>query len=273
VASRPNKLLIISTSPGGRVARRIKDVAIQAGLQTAIYGIDEVSAITQRELEGAVILPRIAPEYNAQAIAVLAQLEAMGAHIVNSAESWVGSRDKWKSYLLFEAQNVPTPKSFLYPETTYDECVRALGGILLFKPIDGTHGEGIVIVSSEEELWGKTGIVQQYIQESAGVDMRVFVVGDKVVGAMRRVAAAGEFRANLHQGASATSVVIDPATSAIAVRAAKVLGLDIAGVDIVMSATGAMVLEANPSPGLGIEEYTGPIIVPEIIAFIKKIEI
>jgi ribosomal protein S6--L-glutamate ligase len=271
--ARPNKLLIVSTSPSGRVAQRIKHVTTQAGLRAVVYGLGEVSEITPRELEGAVVLPRIAPEYNAQAIPKLAQLEVMGARLVNRAESWAVSRDKWKSYLSFEAQNVPTPKSLLYPEATYDECVRALGSSLLFKPIDGTHGEGIVIVSDEQDLPAKTGIVQQYIKESAGTDLRVFVVGDKVVGAMKRVAAAGEFRANLHQGATAVSVMVDAPTGAAAIRAASALGLEVAGVDIVISSRGAMVLEANPSPGLGIEKYVGPVIVPEMIALIAKIDV
>lgn len=252
------------------MAGRIKDVATQAGLAVTVYGLDRASDITEHELDGAVVLPRIAPEHNERAIPELARLEDMGAHLINKSRSWATSRDKWQANLIFEEQGVPTPKSLLYPKTTYDECARLLGLPFLFKPIDGTHGEGISIVTSEQDLQSKKGIVQQYIQESTGTDTRVFVVGNKVVGAMKRVAGAGEFRANLHQGASATSVEVDPVTSAIAVQATAALGLDIAGVDIVMSSRGALVLEANPSPGLGIEAYVGPTIIPAMIAMILK---
>lgn len=268
----PRTLLIVSTAPHGRVAARIQDVATAAGFHADVCGLDQARFLTEQSLADTIILPRIAPEYNTTALPILIELERKGAQLINSAMSWDTSRDKWKTYLTFQNHSVPTPNSRLYPETSYSQCRDLLGNPFLLKPLDGTHGEGIIIVHYEADLHGKKGIAQQYVQAAAGKDIRVIVVGNRVIAAMERTARSGDFRANLHQGATASDVTIDAKTKEIAVRGARSLGLDIAGVDIIMSPNGPMVLEANPSPGLRIERYAGDIVVPAMIDWISRLD-
>lgn len=259
------QLIILSTSPNGRVAHRLSDIAKSTGISVEIQSLDDAKTLLQRPLAGVVVLPRIAPAHNQQAVKLLFDLQKRGARIINAPDSWELSRDKWKSYSAFSEYGVPTPKTLLYPELAYDGYVYMLGSPFIFKPISGTHGEGIKIIWREEDLPAELGIMQEYIEESAGTDIRVVVVGDKVVAAMRRIAQAGEFRANLHQGATAETIESSDVINNTAVSASRSLGLDVAGVDIVMSANGPLVLEANPSPGLGIEAYTGVSVASAII--------
>jgi ribosomal protein S6--L-glutamate ligase len=263
------QLIILSTSPEGRVAEHIHERAKNAGVQSRICTLKEVAFIEDDELRNSIILPRIAPHMNLQGIEVLGVLEARGASIINSAISWSVSRDKWESFRAFSKANVPTPITMPVPGKSYEIYVKNLGNPFIFKPREGTHGEGIEIIDSPRNLVGKDGIAQQYIAEASGSDIRVFVVGDRAVVTMKRTAAGDDFRANLHQGGRGEKFEIDEQLERVAVTASKSLGLMIAGVDIVLSDNGPLVLEANPSPGLGIEKYTGYSVVDEIVEFIK----
>lgn len=251
------RLIILSTSPSGRVARRLYDAAMHAGISVEIQSLEGARDLLELSLSDVTILPRIAPAHNQQAVQLLSKLQEKGAHIINAPQTWDVSRDKWQSYVAFAKFGVPTPHTLLFPGANYDDYVDALGSPSIFKPLSGTHGEGIKIIRRQEDLPTEPGIIQEYIEESVGTDLRVVVVGGRVVAAMKRIAQEGEFRANLHQGATAETVEPDEAVSRAAIDACKSLGLDVAGVDIVMSARGPLVLEANPSPGFGIEAYTG----------------
>jgi ribosomal protein S6--L-glutamate ligase len=154
------------------------------------------------------------------------------------------------------------------------------GAPLIIKLLEGTQGKGVVLAETNQAAESVINafrnlnaniLVQEFIKEANGNDIRCFVIGDKVVAAMQRQAKAGEFRSNIHLGGKGMPIKITPAERAIAVRATKILGLNVAGVDIIRSNRGAMVLEVNSSPGLeGIEETTGIDIASKIIEFIEK---
>ena len=265
------QLIILSTSPEGRVAKHIYERARDAGMHARICTLEDAAHFKEDEIHRSIILPRIAPHLNMEGIQILSTLEARGANIINSAASWGVSRDKWESFQAFNAAQVPTPATMVVPGEAYDSYVNNLGSLFIFKPREGTHGEGIQIIRASSELIGKEGIAQQYIAESSGSDIRVFVVGDKAVVAMKRTATGDDFRANLHQGATGEKFEVDEQLERVAVAASKSLGLTIAGVDIVLSNNGPLVLEVNPSPGLGIEKYTSYSVVDKIIEFIKSL--
>lgn len=265
------RLIILSTSPEGRVAKRIHESAKNAGLQSRICTLDEAANFSDDELRSSIILPRIAPHANTQGVRALRTLESRGATVINSAASWIISRNKWESYQAFNKANVPTPSTMIVPSEQYETYVKNLGTPFIFKPREGTHGEGIEIIHTANDLKAKEGLAQEYIAEADGSDIRVFVVGDNAVAAMKRTASAGDFRANLHQGATGENFDIDEQLERVAVAASTSLGLDIAGVDIVLSHKGPLVLEVNPSPGLGIEAYTGSSVVDEMINLVKTL--
>lgn len=265
------QLIILSTSPEGRVAKRICERAIDAGVHARICTLEEATHLKDDEIHRSIILPRIAPYLNMEGVQTLNILEMRGANIINPAASWKISRDKWESFQAFSDTQVPTPVTMIVPGEVYESYIENLGSPFIFKPREGTHGEGIEIIRASSELVGKVGVAQQYITESSGSDIRVFVIGDKAVVAMKRTAAGTDFRANLHQGATGEKFAINEQLEHVAVAASKSLGLAIAGVDIVLSNNGPLVLEVNQSPGLGIEKYTDYSVVDKIVEFTKSL--
>ena len=225
----------------------------------------------------AVALPRIGASVTAIGVSVVRHLEAMGVPLVNSASAIARSRDKLAALQQLAGAGVPVPRTVLARGGgDVREMVAQVGGLpAILKLIQGTQGVGVMIAHSEAEvesilgtLWdlGQEILLQEFVAEAKGRDVRALVVGERVVGAMRREARKGEFRSNLHRGGLGSAVQLEPAYSDAAVRAARVLGLEVAGVDLLESADGPKVMELNSSPGFeGLERATGLDIAGEII--------
>lgn len=215
------------------------------------------------------VIPRIGASVTRYGTAVLRQLELMGAYTPNSSDAILRARDKLRCHQLLAGQGIGLPATVFgdNPDDT-DDLLRMLGKPPhVIKLIEGSQGNGVVLAerlsSSRSVIEAFRGLyanflVQEFIGEAAGADIRCFVVGERVVAAMHRQAEAGEFRSNLHRGGQASRVRLTPAEKRTALRAAKVMGLQVAGVDLLRSRTGPLVLEVNSSPGLeGIEGTTG----------------
>lgn len=228
------------------------------------------------------VIPRIGASVTFYGTAVLRQLEMMGVFPVNESVAITRSRDKLRSLQLLARAGVGMPKTgFANSPDDIQDLIKMLGGApMVIKLLEGTQGIGVVLAETRkaaesviEAFMGlKTNIlVQEFIKEAGGADIRCFVVGEKVVATMMRQAPEGEFRSNLHRGGTAQLVKITPRERATAVKAAKVMGLNVAGVDILRSDRGPLVMEVNSSPGLeGIEKATGKDIAGMIVEFIEK---
>lgn len=236
-----------------------------------------------RELSGFdAVIPRIGASVTAYGTAVLRQFEMMGVYPVNESVAISRARDKLRALQLLSRRGIGLPVTgFAHQPDDITDLIDMVGGApLVIKLLQGTQGIGVMLADTrqaaenmiESFLGMKASVlVQQYIREANGADIRCFVVGNRVVAAMQRQAGDGEFRSNLHRGGKATVVRITPAERSTAVRAATTMGLNVAGVDILRSEHGPMVLEVNSSPGLGgIERATGKDIADKIIQFIEK---
>ncbi|MAT65746.1 MAG: 30S ribosomal protein S6--L-glutamate ligase [Gammaproteobacteria bacterium] len=228
------------------------------------------------------VIPRIGASITFYGTAVLRQFEMMGTFPVNESVAITRARDKLRSLQLLSRRGIGLPiTGFAHSPDDVEDLIKMVGGApLVIKLLEGTQGIGVVLAETRqaaesviEAFMGlRTNImVQEYIGEARGSDIRCFVIGDKVVAAMKRQAKEGEFRSNLHRGGSATLIKITPEERSTAVRAAKIMGLNVAGVDILRSNHGPVVMEVNSSPGLeGIECATGKDIAGMIIQFIEK---
>jgi ribosomal protein S6--L-glutamate ligase len=228
------------------------------------------------------VIPRIRPSMTFYGTAVVRQFEMMGIYCLNESVAIARSRDKLRTLQLLSRKGVDMPITGFAdsPEDTKN-LIKLVGGApLVVKLLEGTQGMGVVLahtnVAAESVINAfktlKANIlVQEFIEEAGGRDIRCFVVGNKVVAAMQRQAQAGEFRANLHMGGSASGIDITDQEKQMAVKAAKIVGLRVAGVDIVRSKEGPKILEINSSPGLeGIEDVTKQDIAVQIIRYIER---
>ncbi|GAB3787265.1 30S ribosomal protein S6--L-glutamate ligase [Dyella agri] len=232
-----------------------------------------------RDLDAAI--PRIGTQSTFYGTAVLRQLEMMGVYTPNSSDAVLRARDKLRSLQILAAQGIAMPVTVFgdNPDDTEDLLAMLGEPPHVIKLNEGSQGTGVVLAekrsASQSVIEAFRGLyanflVQEFIAEAKGCDLRCFVVGGKVVAAMQREASAGEFRANLHRGGSATAVKLSAAERRIAVRAAAAMGLGIAGVDLLRSDRGPLVLEVNASPGLeGIEAATGVDVADAIIALLE----
>jgi ribosomal protein S6--L-glutamate ligase len=215
------------------------------------------------------VIPRIGASVTRYGTAVLRQLEQMGAWSPNSSDAILRARDKLRCHQMLAGEGIGLPSTVFgdNPDDT-DDLLSLLGEPPhVIKLIEGSQGNGVVLAStlpaSRSVIEAFRGLyanflVQEFVAEAGGADLRCFVVGDRVVAAMRRQAEPGEFRSNLHRGGEASAAEPTPAERETALRAARVMGLEVAGVDLIRSARGALVLEVNSSPGLeGIEAATG----------------
>lgn len=229
------------------------------------------------------VIPRIGASITRYGCAVLHQFELMGSFTPNPSESIARARDKLRCHQLLAAQGIGLPATVFgdNPDDTADLLSMLGPPPHVIKLNEGTQGAGVMLTEKPsasrsviEALRGLYAnfLVQEFIAEAKGADLRCFVVGGQVVGAMRRQAPKGEFRSNLHRGGTAKAVAASEAEQAMAVRAARVLGLGVAGVDLIRSRRGPLVLEVNSSPGLeGIEEATGRDIAGDIVDHVGSI--
>ena len=285
------KIAILSRSSSLYSTRRLKEAAVSRGHEVAI--VDYLRCymdITARRpkvlLRGAeirpdAIVPRIGATYTFYGTAVVRQFEMADVFTVNSSQAISRSRDKLRSMQLLSRAGVGLPTTgFAHSTQDIDGLLETVGGPpVVVKLLEGTQGIGVVLAETKKAAESVIGafrqldaniLVQEFIEEADGADIRAFVVGGKVVAAMKRQAPPGEFRSNLHRGGTSQAIDLSPNERATAIRAAKTMELNVAGVDLIQSSEGPTVLEVNSSPGLeGIEGVSGVDIADTIIEYIE----
>jgi ribosomal protein S6--L-glutamate ligase len=235
------------------------------------------------KLEGVdAVVPRIGASITFYGAAVLRQFEMMGAYPLNESVAITRSRDKLRSLQILARAGVGLPLTgFAHSIDNTQALIELVGGApLVVKLLEGTQGKGVVLAETHQAAESLINafrelnanfLVQEFIKEAGGADIRCLVIGDRVVASMKRKAKEGEFRSNLHRGGRASLVKLTPEERSTAVRAARKMGLNVAGVDLLRSNHGAVVMEVNSSPGLeGIERATGKDVSGQIIGFIEK---
>jgi len=228
------------------------------------------------------VIPRIGASVTFYGTAVVRQFEMMGVYSVNESVAISRGRDKLRSLQLLARKGVGLPVTgFAHSPDDIEGVIKMVGGApLVIKLLEGTQGIGVVLAETanaaksviEAFLGMKTNIlVQEFIKEAGGADIRCFVIGEKIVAAMKRQGAEGDFRSNIHRGGRAELIKLTPEERSTAVRAARIMGLNVAGVDLLRSNHGPVVMEVNSSPGLrGIEAATGKDIAAMIVEFVEK---
>ena len=227
-----------------------------------------------------VLIPRLSRTTVQYGEEVVAHFEWIGTPVVNRAKAIAGARHKFRSLRILAQHGLPIPPSLTVGSTTFlKNAVAEMGDYpFILKPFYGTHGRGVMLLDTPTSLTSAVDalcdlhedyIIQSFIAEAGGVDIRVLVVGGEAIAAMKRSAPVGEFRANIHRGASGEAVSLPDAYTNIAIKAAAVLELEIAGVDLLQTNEGPVVLEVNPSPGFEeLEAVTGVNIADAIIEFV-----
>ncbi|MCA9716101.1 MAG: 30S ribosomal protein S6--L-glutamate ligase [Myxococcales bacterium] len=228
------------------------------------------------------VIPRVGASAGFYGTAVLRQFEMAGVYCLNGSQAVSRARDKLRSMQILAKRGVAMPVTGCANQTAdTDGIIKMVGGApLIVKLVEGTQGVGVVLAETQKAAESLIDafrglnaniLVQEFIAESRGTDLRCFVVGEKVVASMQRTAPAGEFRANIHRGGSAEKIKITPEERTTAIKAAKAMGLRVAGVDIIRSRHGSLVLEVNASPGLeGIETSTGKDVAGAIVNYVEK---
>jgi ribosomal protein S6--L-glutamate ligase len=228
------------------------------------------------------VIPRIGASITFYGTAILRQFEMMGVYALNESLAISRSRDKLRAHQIFSQKGVGMPiTGFAHAPSNTDSLVDMVGGApLILKLLEGTQGKGVILAETKKAAQSLIEafrgldtffLVQEFIKEAGGADIRCFVIGDKVIAAMKRQGEEGEFRSNLHCGGTASIVKISPAERKTAILATKAMGLRVAGVDIIRSKRGPLVLEVNSSPGLkGIESSTKIDVAGKIIEFMES---
>jgi ribosomal protein S6--L-glutamate ligase len=273
--------------------RRLKEAAEQRGHEVRVLDVlrcymnitsskPEIHYRGEELKDFDAIIPRIGASVTFYGTAVLRQFEMMGVYPLNESVAISRSRDKLRSLQLLSRKGIGMPiTGFAHSPDDVQDLIKMVGGApLVIKLLEGTQGIGVVLAETRkaaesviEAFMGLKAniLVQEFIKEAGGSDIRCFVIGNRVVAAMKRQGPEGEFRSNLHRGGTANLVKLTPTERATAVKAATVTGLNVAGVDILRSERGPLVMEVNSSPGLeGIEHATGKDIAGMIVDFIEK---
>jgi ribosomal protein S6--L-glutamate ligase len=287
------KIVILSRNPNLYSTRRLVEAAQKKGHEALV--VDHLKCNIEIEkknpriyyngayLENVdAVIPRIGASVTFYGTAVVRQFEMMKVFTAVESQALIRSRDKLRSMQILARAGVGLPKTvFTNYSKEVDQVVNSVGGApLVIKLLEGTQGLGVVLAETAnaassiiEAFNGLKArvIAQEFIEEAGGADVRAFVVEGNVVGAMKRQGKEGEFRSNLHRGGSATLVELTDEERNTALKSARVLGLGIAGVDILQSKNGPLVIEVNSSPGLeGIEAATGNDIAKEIISYVER---
>lgn len=227
------------------------------------------------------IIPRIAAPHTFYGTAVVRQFEMTGVYAVNGSQAIARSRDKLRSLQILSRKGIGLPVSgFAHAVKDVQGLIQEVGGTpLIIKLLEGTQGIGVVLAETQKAAESVIDafrnlnaniLVQEFIGEAAGTDLRCFVVGSRVVASMMRQAPPGEFRSNIHRGGTGSKVKLTPEERATATSAAKAMGLHVAGVDIIRSNHGGLVIEVNSSPGLeGIEQATNKDVATRIIEYVE----
>ena len=282
------KLLMLCREPRLYSCRRLKQVAEANGhhmdildpnrclikLQQnpphfALYYQPDVESAPYLLPQYDAVLPRFGTASMQMGCAVLHYFQALNVPCLNHADAFVKARDKWLSLQLLLANGIAVPTSLLGgQETKANDAVRHIGTPIILKTLSGSQGIGVVLAEQPQSAVSMLEtlkqanvptLAQEFIAEAQGADLRCFVVGNRIIAAMQRIGQAGEFRANCHRGARAEKVILTEQEKHVALNATKVLGLDVAGVDLIRSANGPLVLEVNASPGLEMIEKTSGI--------------
>ncbi len=288
------KIVILSRRGSFYSTRRLRDAAKVLGLEVKVFDPLRCVLILEhgrqrvlyggREVKGVdVVIPRIGTYGTEYGIAVVHQFELMGVPVINDHIAIARAKDKLGCLQLLASRGLPVPPTILtrYPRKLQD-ALRHLGGTpVVLKLLRGTQGTGVVLAESAtsvesvlDAIWslGEDIMIQKFIRESRGRDMRILVIGGEVVGAMRRTAREGEFRSNIHRGGTGTMVDPTPTLAKLAIDATRIVGLDVAGVDLLESDDGPLLLEVNASPGFqGLEEATSLDIATRMVEYAAKV--
>ncbi|WP_026838154.1 30S ribosomal protein S6--L-glutamate ligase [Gillisia sp. JM1] len=287
------KLVILSANPNLYSTRRLVEVGEKKGHEMMVVNHTKCDLVIEKkkpiviykgkeltDIDG--VIPRIGASVTFFGTAVVRQFEMMKVFTATESQALVRSRDKLRSLQILSRASLGLPKTVFsnYSKDVSSVIDKVGGAPLVIKLLEGTQGLGVVLAdnrnSAESILEAFNGlqarvIVQEFIKEAKGADLRAFVVDGVVVGAMKRQGKEGEFRSNLHRGGSAEIIELTDEEENAALKAARVMGLGVAGVDLLQSARGPLILEVNSSPGLeGIEKATGKNIALQIIKYVER---
>lgn len=287
------RVAILSNGPGNYTTKRLKEEALKRGHEvevikykdayTAIAANDNVVRYRGESLERFdAIIPRIAQSYTNYGTAIVRQFEAQGAFTTASSLAINRSRDKLRAYQVLAKAGVSIPKTVLARESaSFEDIIGLAGGTpLIIKVARGTHGNGVVLAETPKAakavmqafyVEGVNFLVQEFIKESAGTDIRALVVGGRVVASVKRQSLDGDFRSNTHQGGEGVAVKLTDEERKAAVKASKAMGLPICGVDMMRSDRGPLVLEVNSSASIKTPELiTGRNVAEKIIEYVEQ---
>lgn len=285
-------IVILSKGPANYSTRRLKEIALEHGHNVRIINYAKCYVTLESgkpvvRYKGKdigdvdVIIPRIASSLTRYGASIVRQFEMQNVFTTTSSIAIVRSRDKLRATQILAKAGVGIPKTVFARETAdVDDVLEQVGGApVIIKVARGTHGNGVVLAETRKAaravmqafyVEGVSFLVQEFIEESAGEDIRAFVVNGKVVASMKRQSLDDDFRSNLHQGGEGKVIKLTEAERKTAQRAAKAMGLPICGVDMMRSERGPLVLEVNSSPGFGIEQVTGRDVATPILEYIEQ---
>lgn len=285
------KIAILSKGPGNYSTKRLKEEAKKRGHEVRVINyakcyvkVEQSKPVVRYEGKDLgtydAIIPRIAQSYTRYGSAVLRQFEMQGIYSTATSIAIARSRDKLRTMQLLARAGVGIPKTLFASETSsFDDLIEQAGGApLIIKVARGTHGNGVVLAETNKAakavmqaffVENVSFLVQEFVKESAGTDIRAIVVGNKVVASMMRQSLDDDFRSNLHQGGEGKPIKLTEEERRTAIKAARAMGLPFCGVDMMRSSRGPLVLEVNSSPGFSIEKVTGRSIAEKVIEYIE----
>ena len=288
------KIAILSNGPGNYSTKRLKEEAMLRGHEVKVIKYKECYATIEQNkpevsyrgevLKGFdAVIPRIASSMTRYGTAIVRQFEMQGVYTPSSSIAITRSRDKLRTLQLLARAGVGIPKTVFTRNTgDFDDLIDEVGEVpVIIKLARGTHGNGVVMAETKKAAKsvlqafyvmdddGTNILLQEFVKESAGTDIRVFIVGGKVIASMKRQSLDDDFRSNLHQGGEGTPIKLSDEERKTALKAAKAMGLSVCGVDLMPSARGPLVLEVNSSPGFGIERVTGRNVAGPILDYVE----